>query len=58
MNPQVLKELADVISEPLTIPFEKSWRLGEVLDDRKRTNIVFIFKKRKRRIQGIKDQSV
>ncbi|XP_061495614.1 uncharacterized protein LOC133390587 isoform X2 [Rhineura floridana] len=33
LHPRVLKELADVLSEPLAIIFEKSWRTGEVPED-------------------------
>ncbi|CAM4580634.1 unnamed protein product [Caretta caretta] len=44
---RVLKELADVIAEPLAIIFENSWRSGEVPDDWKKANVVPIFKKGK-----------
>ncbi|CAM5153827.1 unnamed protein product [Natator depressus] len=45
LHPRVLKELADVIAEPLAIIFENSWRSGEVPDDWKKA--VPIFKKGK-----------
>uniref|UniRef100_K7EZK6 Reverse transcriptase domain-containing protein n=1 Tax=Pelodiscus sinensis TaxID=13735 RepID=K7EZK6_PELSI len=48
MHPRVLKELANVIEEPLAIIFEKSWRSGEIPDDWKKANVVPIFKKGKK----------
>ncbi|CAM4662709.1 unnamed protein product [Lepidochelys olivacea] len=45
---RVLKELADVIAEPLAIIFENSWRSGEVPDDWKKANVVPIFKQGKK----------
>ncbi|CAM4637825.1 unnamed protein product [Caretta caretta] len=47
LHPRVLKELADVIAEPLAIIFENSWRSGVVPDDWKKANVVPIFKKGK-----------
>ncbi|CAM5130495.1 unnamed protein product, partial [Natator depressus] len=52
LHPRVLKELAEVIAEPLTIIFENSWRSGEVPDDWKKANVVPIFKKEKKEDPG------
>ncbi|XP_042332236.1 uncharacterized protein LOC121935138 [Sceloporus undulatus] len=45
LHPRVLKELADIISEPLEITFQNSWRTGEVSADWRRPNVVSILKK-------------
>ena len=39
MHPQVLKELADVLAEPLSIIFERSWRTGEMPEDWRQANV-------------------
>ncbi|CAM5163476.1 unnamed protein product [Eretmochelys imbricata] len=49
---RVLKELADVIAEPLAIIFENSWRSGEVPDNWKKANALPIFKQGKKEDPG------
>ncbi|KAF7239069.1 hypothetical protein EYD10_14280 [Varanus komodoensis] len=48
LYPRVIKELAEELSEPWAIIFDKSWKTGEVPDDWRRGNVVPIFKKGKK----------
>ncbi|PKU43815.1 rna-directed dna polymerase from mobile element jockey- hypothetical protein [Limosa lapponica baueri] len=52
MQPQVLRELADVIVRLLPTIFEKSWRTGEAPEDWRRANVTPVFKKGKKEDPG------
>jgi len=52
MHPQMLRELADVIAEPLSIIFERSWRTGEVPEDWRKACVIPVFKKGKKEDPG------
>jgi len=52
MHPRVLREQADVIAEPLSIIFERSWRTGEVPEDWRKATVTPIFKKGKKEDPG------
>jgi len=48
----VLRELADVIAEPLSIIFERSWKMGEVPEDWRKAIVIPVFKKSKKENPG------
>ena len=52
MHPRVLIELEDVIAEPLSIIFERSWRTGEVPEDWRKANVTSLFKKGRKEDPG------
>ncbi|KFP58288.1 RNA-directed DNA polymerase from mobile element jockey, partial [Cathartes aura] len=52
MHPRGLRDLADVITRPLLIIFDQSWRLGEVPEDWRKANVPPIFKKGKKEDPG------
>jgi len=52
MHPRVLRELADVIAEPLSIIFERSWRTGEMPEDWRKDTVSPVFKKGKKEDPG------
>ncbi|KAK4831679.1 hypothetical protein QYF61_018676 [Mycteria americana] len=45
IHPRVLKELADVLTKPLSIIYQQSWLTGEVPVDWRLVNVMPIFKK-------------
>ena len=57
MHPHVLRELAEVIAELLSIIFERSWRMGEVPEDWRIANVTWSSKRARKRIQETTDQS-
>jgi len=48
MHPGVLRELADVIAEPLSIIFERSWRTGDMPEDWRKAHVTPVFKNGKK----------
>ncbi|GAB0177726.1 target of Nesh-SH3 [Grus japonensis] len=52
MHPRVLRELADVTAESLSIIFERSWRTGEVPENWRKASVIPVFKKGKKEDPG------
>ena len=52
IHPRALKEVADVVVEPLSVIFEKSWLSGEVLVTEKRETLLPFLRKGERKTQG------
>jgi len=52
MHPRALRELADIIAEPLSIISERSWRTREVLEDWRKASVTPVFKKGKKEDPG------
>ena len=52
MHPHVLKELAEVIVEPLSIIFERSWQMEEMPEDSRTASVTSIFRKGKKKELG------
>ena len=52
VHPRVLRELAEVVAEPLSVIFQRSWRTGEVPEDWITANVTPVFKKGKKEDLG------
>ena len=52
MHPRVLRELAEVTAEPLSIIFDRPWRLGEVPEDWRIASVTPVFRKGKKEDVG------
>ncbi|KGL74896.1 RNA-directed DNA polymerase from mobile element jockey, partial [Tinamus guttatus] len=52
MHLRVMWEPTDVIAKPLSIIFERSWRMGEVPEDWKKASVMPVFKKGKKEDTG------
>ncbi|KAK4832412.1 hypothetical protein QYF61_023091 [Mycteria americana] len=52
IHPRVLKELADVLTKPLSIIYQQSWLTGEVPADRRLTNVTPIYRKGRKEDPG------
>jgi len=51
-HPRELRELAEVMAEPLSIIFERSWKTGEVPEDWRKASVTPVFRKGKKEDPG------
>jgi len=52
MHPRVMREVADIIAEPLSNIFKRSWRTGKVPEDSRISNVTSVIKKDKKEDPG------
>ena len=52
VHPQVLRELLEVVAEPLSVIYQRSWRTGEVPEDWRTASVSPVFKKGKKEDLG------
>jgi len=58
IHPRVLRELAKVVTKPLSIIYQQAWLPGEVTVNWRLANVMPIYKKAKRRLWGATGLSV
>ena len=58
MHPRLLRKLADVVTKPLSIAFEKSWQPGKVPGDWRKGNITPFLRRAEKMTLGTTSLSV
>ena len=58
MHPRVLREVAEVTAEPLSIIFDRPWRLGEVPEDWRIASVTPVFRKGKKNVTNSRPVSL